>query len=274
MACSGRRSAPHPGRQPGGIATLQSGLARAGRVGGRARLGLPPTWSFAGLRGTLGFAASESWEPIWNSLILAACAATITAALAWSLAWVSRNSFRWQLLLLMTLALTLATPGPVTGMAYELAYRWFPPIYDSPLIVILAQTVRTLPYALLILWPALRILPVELLESALLDGLGPFGRLWYVIVPLSLRVFLAAWCVCFVLAFGELPATNLLQPPGITTITFRIWTLLHTGVESHLAGVALITLAVLTIAALLAVLGLKVLLLSDRSPSNLGDEPR
>ena len=110
----------------------------------------------------------------------------------------------------------------------------------------------------------LRILPGELLESAVLDGHGPWGQLWHVILPLSRRVLAAAWCVAFVLGFGELPATNLLQPPGITTITFRIWTLLHTGVESHLAGVALVTLAVLAIAALAAVLGLKLLLSSDR----------
>ena len=243
---------------------LYSLVWRAGRVGGRARLGQPPAWSLAGLLGTLGFAAAESWEPIQTSLLLAAGAATVTAVLAWVLAWVSRYSLAWQVLLLATLALTLATPGPVAGMALELAYRWFPPIYDSPLIVVMAQSIRTLPYALLILWPALRILPGELLESAVLDGHGPWGQLWHVILPLSRRVLAAAWCVAFVLGFGELPATNLLQPPGITTITFRIWTLLHTGVESHLAGVALVTLAVLAIAALSAVLGLRLLLSSDR----------
>ena len=128
---------------------LYSLLWCAGRVGGRARLGLPPTWSFAGLLGTLGYAATESWEPIQTSLILAACAATVTTVLAWVLSWVSRNSLAWQVLLLATLALTLATPGPVAGMALELAYRWYPPIYDSPLILVFAQSVRTLPYALL-----------------------------------------------------------------------------------------------------------------------------
>ena len=62
--------------------------------------------------------------------------------------------------------------------------------------------------------------------------------------------------VAFVLAFGELPATNLVQPPGVTTITFRIWTLLHTGVESHLAGVALVMLSVVAVVgALLGGLG-------------------
>jgi iron(III) transport system permease protein len=243
---------------------LYSLVWRAGRVGGRARLGQPPTWSITGLLGTLGFAVAESWEPIQNSLLLAAAAATVTASLAWLLAWVSRKSLAWQVLMLATLALTLATPGPVAGMALELAYRWFTPVYDSLLIVIMAQSVRTLPYALLILWPALRILPGELLESALLDGHGFWGQLFHVALPLSSRALVAAWCVAFVLGFGELPATNLLQPPGITTITFRIWTLLHTGVESHLAGVALVTLAVLAIAALAAVLGVRVLLSSDR----------
>ena len=125
-----------------------------------------------------------------------------------------------------------------------------------------------MPYALLILWPALRILPPALLESAALDGLGPWHQIWRVALPLSARALLAAWCVAFVLGFGELPATNLLQPPGVTTITFRIWTLLHTGVESHLAGVALVTLSVIVAAATAAILGLRLLLTSNR-----GDHP-
>jgi iron(III) transport system permease protein len=238
---------------------LYSLIWRAGRVGGRAQLGQPPSWSFSGLRGTLGFALSESWEPIQTSLILAACAATITVALAWALAWTSRRSPGWQFLLFTTVALTLATPGPVAGMALVLAYRWFPTIYDSSIMVVLAQSVRTLPYSLLILWPALQTMPTELLESAALDGCGPWGVVWRVVLPLSRKAILAAWFMTFALALGELPATNLVQPPGVTTITFRIWALLHTGVESHLAGVALVMLGALGTAALLAVCGLAFL---------------
>jgi iron(III) transport system permease protein len=226
---------------------LYSLIWRAGRVGGRARLGQPPAWSLSGLAGTLRFAASESWEPIRTSLLLAAIAATFTVALAWSLSWVCRRSRPWRLVALAAIALTLATPGPVAGMAMELAYLRLPSIYDSPAMVVLAQAMRTIPYALLILWPALQVLPGELLESAAVDGLDAWGIVRRVAVPLSARTTLLAWAATFILAFGELPATNLLQPPGVTTITFRIWTLLHTGVESHLAGVALITLGVITV---------------------------
>jgi len=48
--------------------------------------------------------------------------------------------------------------------------------------------------------------------------------------------------VSFVLAVGELPASNLVAPPGTELMAGEIWSLLHTGVESHLAGVALVML--------------------------------
>jgi iron(III) transport system permease protein len=246
---------------------LYSLIWRAGRVGGRAALGQPPTWSWHGLWGTLRFAALESWEPLESSLALALIAATVTVILAWALAWVSRSSRIWQGLVLATLALTLATPGPVAGMALKLAYLSFPAIYDTEAVVVLAQTAHCLPFALLVLWPALRTLPSESLESAALDGYGPWGQVWRVVLPLTRRAALAAWCVAFVLGLGELPATNLVQPPGVTTITVRIWTLLHTGVESHLAGVALVMLAVVAAAGLLAVWGLRFLLSWDRGLS-------
>jgi iron(III) transport system permease protein len=243
---------------------------RAGRVGGRASRGQPPTWSLGGLLGSLKFASIESWEPIQTSLLLGAAAATITAVLAWALAWNSRRSIFWQVLLWGLLALTLATPGPVAGMAIKLAYRWFPIVYDSPVIVIMAQSIRTLPYAMLILWPALRTIPAELLESAALDGLGSPGQVWHVALPLTPRALLAAWAVGFVLGFGELPATNLLLPPGVMTITFHIWTLLHVGVESRLASVALVTLTVIS---LMAAAALWVLRSLRSTPASNGAGP-
>jgi iron(III) transport system permease protein len=207
------------------------------------------------LKGTLIYAAGESAWPILTSLLLAAAAASIAAALAWSLAWAARESILARGFLLLTLALTLAVPGPVAGMALKLGYRWFAWIHDTPVIVVMAQVVRTLPFVLLILGPALAILPRALLESAAIDGHGPFGQAFRVGLPLTWRALGAAWSVSLVLSFGELPATNLVLPPGLTTITFQLWSLLHTGVESHLAGVALVALSVVgvLVAALLAI---------------------
>ena len=224
---------------------------RAGS-GAEPRSGRPPTWSLSGLVGTLQYAGAEIREPLEASLVWTAIAATLAALLACALAWASRRSTAWRLVALGTLALTLATPGPVAGMALVLAYRAFPIVYDSPAMIVMAETLRTLPYALLILWPFLRSFPQDYLDAAALDGHGPWGQIVRVVFPLSRRPLLAAWAIAFAIGLGELPATNLAAPPGTPPMSVLIWSLLHTGVESHLAGVALIMLLVVAAAGLFA----------------------
>jgi iron(III) transport system permease protein len=244
---------------------LYSLLWRAGRVGGRARLGQPPTWSLAGLTGTLRYAAGEIVEPLQASVGWTAVAATATAALACALAWAARRSIAWKCVALATLALTLAAPGPVAGMALVLAYRAVPEIYDSPAMIVMAETVRTLPYALLLLWPFLQAFPQEYLDGAALDGYGPWRQMIHAVLPFSVRPLLAAWAIAFALGLGELPATNLVAPPGTEPMSVLIWGLLHTGVESHLAGVALIMLAVVLGAGLIAAFAVRSIRSLDRS---------
>src|SRR5262249_16929488 len=169
-------------------------------------------------------------------------AATATAAIAYALSWAGRRSRAWRWALLATMVVSLATPGSVAGMALILAYRGVPEIADSAAMIVMAATFRALPYALLVLWPFLRSFPQEYLDAAALDGHGPARRMLHVALPMSLRALLAAWAVAFALGLGELPATNLVSPPGVQPMSYFIWHLLHTGVESHLAGVALIML--------------------------------
>ena len=86
-----------------------------------------------------------------------AAAATVAVILCWGMAWLSRRPGAWRWACAASVALALATPGPVAGMALVLAYRSFPAIYDTPIIVILAFVMRTFPYGLLVLWPAVLV---------------------------------------------------------------------------------------------------------------------
>jgi iron(III) transport system permease protein len=292
---------------------LYSLVWRAGRVGGRATLGRPPTWSLSGLMGTLQYAGAEIWEPLKASLVWTAIAATLAALLACGLAWASRRSMAWRIVALGTLALTLATPGPVAGMALVLAYRAIPVVpdspaiavtfealrslplgmlalllvrpgpvagmalvlayhaipvvYDSPAMVVMAETLRTLPYSLLMLWPFLRSFPQDYLDAAALDGIGPWGQVFRVVLPLSRRPLVAAWAIAFAIGLGELPTTNLAAPPGTQPMSVLIWGLLHTGVESHLSGVALIMLMVIAAAGLFALTAVRSLRFISQVPS-------
>ena len=236
------------------VALPLSGLVwRAGRVGGEAALGRAPHWSWAGLVGTLRFAAAEATGPLIESVTWAAVAATATVGLAWALAWVGRRPGLWRWVVAACVATTLAAPGPVAGMALVRAYRSLPVVYDSPAVLVLAALLRTLPYALLVLWPAVRAIPPVYLEAAALDGCDPRQQIQWVALPLTKAAVVAAWGVVFVLGLGELPATNLVCPPGTTPIAVVVWSLLHTGVESHLAGVALVMLLAIAAAGLVTV---------------------
>ncbi len=143
-------------------------------------------------------------------------------------------------------AFLLAMPGPVVGVALKNAYLMVPPVHDTPAILVLAYIGRTLPYAFLVLWPAVRLIPREILEAAELDGLGPWGQFVRVGFPLTRGAIVAAWGVAFVLAMGELPTSYFVAPPGHDPVALWVWRLLHTGVESRLAAIGLILIAVTT----------------------------
>jgi iron(III) transport system permease protein len=230
---------------------------RAGRVGramGRSH------WSVGGLLATLHESAADVLPPLIKSALWAAIAATLTLVIAWPLAWLSRKPGVWRWVAAVVVALLLACPGPVAGMSLVLAYNAAPPcldqsllpwmsflgrifVYDRPVIVVLAYVLRTLPYAVLILWPATRGVADAHVESAEIDGYNARGVARRVGLPLTLGAALAAWGASFVLSVGELPAANLVEPPSHTMFVSKlIWSLLHTGVESHLAGVGLVLL--------------------------------
>ena len=80
----------------------------------------------------------------------------MAVALAWALAWASRRPGPWRWVTAASVATALALPGPVAGMAWCSRTDGFPTVYDSPAMVVLADVLRTFPYALLVLWPAVR----------------------------------------------------------------------------------------------------------------------
>lgn len=68
----------------------------------------------------------------------------------------------------------------------------------------------------------------------------------------SHSAILAAWLVALALGLGELPATEQFREPGVQPMSIFLWSLLHTGVDSHLSGVALVMLGVIGLSGLIA----------------------
>ncbi|RUL84320.1 ABC transporter permease [Tautonia sociabilis] len=226
---------------------------RAGRVGGDAAAGVSPSWSPGGLGASLSYAAAEVRGPLLETAAVAAVGASLSVLLAWGLAWLCRRPGPWRWATLLSASLLLALPGPVAGMALLQAYLPVAPVSDSLAIVALGYVMRTLPFALLVLWPAVRGIPAALLESAEVDGHGPTGRIARVALPMTAGPVGASWLVGFVLATGELPITNLVSPAGTDPLTKFLWGQMHFGVDSRISAVGLVLLAAFAGAGALAV---------------------
>ena len=88
-----------------------------------------------------------------------------------------------------------------------------------------------------------------------MDGAGPLARFWRIALPSRASAIGLAWVVALAAALGELVASILVVPPGVTTLSIRIFGLLHYGIEDQVAGVCLALLG-LSIAVAAAVLWL------------------
>jgi iron(III) transport system permease protein len=194
--------------------------------------------------------AESPWEHRreWGwSLAIGATAMAATTVVGVLLAWQARRP-RSARLLAACVAAAIAVPAPLWGVWAIAALNhpadsiWAPltVLYDRTLLAPAAlQTIRALPIVGLWLWSQLASVPRDLLEAARSEGASSFTQLWRVALPLRWTGVSAAAGMALVLAVGELSASLLVLPPGVTTISVRIFQLLHYGVDDRVAALAL-----------------------------------
>lgn len=190
----------------------------------------------------------------------------LAAGLAWAACWgVSRSRFGRRVLFVLCVVLWL-TPGPVIGLGLLDAIRhlldaedWllaalgakveFPPLrsllYDqpSPVPAGWASVLRFFPIAVVVVWPAVRAVPRNLLEAVTLDGFGWRGEWRLVVAPLTGVAFLRASLAVAALALGEVSATKIVNPPFRGTFILRLFDQMHYGAEATVAALCLLQVA-------------------------------
>ena len=128
-------------------------------------------------------------------------------------------------------------------------------LYDRTILApCLALVVRCLPWATLILWYALRTVATDTLQSAAAEGAGAGTRLWRIALPQRFSAVVTAWFVALAVAWSDLASSILVVPPGMTTLSIRIFGLLHYGADDLVAGVCLATLIAFSIIAAAVIL--------------------
>lgn len=231
-----------------------------------------PSWSVTALAKSLLRSTQAVGEELLYSLALAAVVAVLVVALALWCACAARDSGLGRALALSLTIVLLALPGPVLGAAVSLALgrptAWWgsamtgsdtlaarfadqlAAIADSPAVLVWVMSLRALPFAMLVIWPAVRLIDRSRMEAAQMDGAGWWQQFRHIILPGCWPAAAAAALASAVLSIGELGGTVIVAPPGLQPISVRIFTLAHSGVENYLAGICLLLLIVIASGAL------------------------
>ncbi|NIA16072.1 MAG: ABC transporter permease subunit [Nitrospiraceae bacterium] len=187
-------------------------------------------------------------RPAINTLRYAAPASALITVFAFALAWINRNAkirrAAWTDWLLIA---GFAVPGTILALALLALYdqpgvsRWVTPAA----LVIAALVVRYLIVGYRIVATAVAHIPDELVEAPALDGAGPLGILWHVVVPLTRVAVLASLAVTFVLAAGEIGATILLYPPGGETLPIALYGIEANSPHAYVSAMTILQLLIL-----------------------------
>jgi iron(III) transport system permease protein len=216
--------------------------------------GTPAAWSMNEMTGHLGKVMRICGRMISETFTWALLAGLTTSTLALVTCWLMEGSRRFRQLVLTLAVVAWVIPGPVVGFGllalirhlitwteWNVLARW---LYFGPSYLPAAwvHVVRFFPFAVALLWPVVRLLPVSLRESHRVEGAGPGRELYDIIWPLCRGAWLTTAIVVGVLALGEVAASKAVATPGAETFAQQVFAQMHYGVTADLAALCLVLL--------------------------------
>ena len=204
-------------------------------------------WSLNRFATTCVESVSLHTNEFYWSFLLAVISATLAFSVAAALTLITNPLWKWLVSFLMILL--IACPGPLAGLLVTwLMNRSDPPwlgrMYDDTLAApVVAQQFRLLPIAWLLVLGIQRTIAPSTWEQASMDGLSRGAIFKNVILPNVWGHCTAAMLLLGALSIGELSYSILVLPPGVTTVSMRLFEMLHFGMrhqDSGLCGVLML----------------------------------
>ena len=212
----------------------------------------------------------DSLPALERSTMLAFFAASITAVLGMSVAFVvERTHLVGRGVLRLLTIVTLAIPGIVLAAGYIFAWNqpWMNNLpggtpYGTLGLLLAAYIAGALPFSARLAEGALAQVGDHLLEAARLTGAHTGRVFFHIVLPLLLTALLSTWMLVFTGTIFELPASELLQPPGQPPLAVEI--LAQYAEYRDGPGTAMTILALLIVVAMAALIAIAARLVRPR----------
>jgi iron(III) transport system permease protein len=192
-------------------------------------------------------------QAIWNTLLLSFATATIAMALCAVTGWMIARGRPAATLFDQIGSIPLVFPGIVLAVAVMQIFLWVPlPIYGTLWILLIAFTVRYIPYGLRYATAGVIQLHSELEEAASTSGASLPSRFMRVVIPLIGPALASGWLFVFLLTARDLSMPVLLSGPNSRVVAVQLYDLWVNGQATELAAFGLIWTALMTGVAALA----------------------
>jgi multiple sugar transport system permease protein len=127
-------------------------------------------------------------------------------------------------------------PPVATVIPYYLLMR-AAGLLDTHLALILLDATGVLPFVVVIIRQTFVDLPVEIEESALVDGASYWGAFWRIALPLSAPSIAATGLIIFAFNWNEFAYALTISSQNAVTVPVRmLWSLTSRGVEFWVLG--------------------------------------
>jgi iron(III) transport system permease protein len=210
---------------------------------------LPDTWTLANYVTVF----QDSTGMMRNTLLYCGLAALIDVAIGIAIAYlILRTRIPGRQWLDFVASAAIAVPGIVLAIGYLRTFQtfelWGVPVTQTWILIMLAYSVRRLPYALRSCMAALQQINVSLEEAAEMLGASKWRGVRRIVIPLMAGGILAGFVSSFITAAVELSATILLVvKESQAPMSYGIYLYMQ-SVSGRGPGAALGVLLVLTVA--------------------------
>ncbi len=178
-------------------------------------------------------AFQDQWSHLLTSIFVAVGATLLSLAVAVPGAYaLSRYRIPGASAFLLVILLTQMIPGIVVANALYGAYSNLGLLNSIPGLI-LADASLGIPFAMLLLRPAIMAIPPSIIEAAEVDGASAFRTFIQIVVPIVRNTIVTAGLFSFLYAWGDfLFALTLTTTPDVRPVTLSLYTYLGGYVQN------------------------------------------
>jgi iron(III) transport system permease protein len=190
------------------------------------------------------------WPATLTSVMLGVGSAAVAILLALPIAILAvRHRGRFTTVLERSVYLSFALPDLVAAVALAYAASHLVHfLYGSVALLVLAEAMLFVPFAVVALRSTLGLIEPALEDSARSLGLGPLRTLWRVTVPLARPGLAAAGILVFAFVLGDVSTAQVLLPPSMYTLGTQFWANSRTVAFAAAAPYAAVLIALALVA--------------------------